>query len=60
MVAVVQGVLVLLVGVSAVVTASVALAGVNLRRRERAALWAAVVALALVLVIVAAQACIVV
>lgn len=46
---------VLLVGISAVTTASVALAGVKLRHRDRAVLWATTTALALVLVVVFTQ-----
>lgn len=45
----VQALLVILVGISAVATASVALVGVNLRTRDRGALWAAAASLALVL-----------
>lgn len=43
---------ILIVGVSAVTTATVALAGVKLRTRDRTALWAATTALALVLIAV--------
>lgn len=46
---------ILLVGVSAVTAASVALAGVKLRTRERTALWVTTTALALVLLAVITQ-----
>lgn len=46
---------VLLVGVSAITTATVALAGTNLRNRDRTALWGTTAALALVLVAVFAH-----
>lgn len=44
--------LVLAVGISAITTASVALANTSMRLRDRSALWAATTALALVLVAV--------
>lgn len=43
---------VFLVGVSAITTATVALAGTNLRNRDRTALWGSTAVLALVLVAV--------
>lgn len=46
---------VLLVGISAITTATVALANTSMRMRDRSALWVVTTALAMVLVAVLAQ-----